>query len=63
MSNLDIAFRIAAECEEFIEDPEAYDAYLLAVEYDETFNLEALEKAVKIYNNLTGAGLKLAMPA
>ena len=62
MTNINIAFRIATECEEFIEDPEAYEAYLFAVEYDETLNLESLEKAVKIYNNLTGEGLKLNTP-
>lgn len=59
MSNIDIAFRIATECEEFIEDPKSYEAYLLAVEYDETMNIETLKKAVAIYNGLTGAGLKV----
>ena len=59
MTNIDIAYKIATECEEFVEDPKAYEAYLLAVEYDETLDIETLKKAVAIYNDLTGVGLKV----
>lgn len=45
---------------QFIDDPASYEAYLLAVEYDTTLNIELLKKAVSIYNRITGAGISIA---
>lgn len=59
MNNIDIAFLIANECEQFLDDPKANEAYMLAVEYDATMDIRKLKKAVKIYNSVTGAGLSV----
>lgn len=59
MTNIEIAYKIASDCEEFFEDPEAYEAYLQAVQYDETLDIKYLKEAVRIYNDLTGAGIKV----
>lgn len=59
MTNIDIAFLIANECEQFLDDKNARKAYELACEYDCTMNINVLKKAVKIYNSITGAGLKV----
>lgn len=59
MTNIDIAFLIANECEQFLEDENARKAYELACEYDCTLDIKTLEEAVRIYNEATGAGLKV----
>lgn len=60
MTNMKIAEIIITECDQFIEDKQSYEAYLMAMQYDETQDIKYLKKAVKIYNNLTGAGIKVA---
>lgn len=60
MTNMQITDLIITECEQFIEDKKSYEAYLLAMQYDETQDIKYLKKAVKIYNSLTGAGLKVS---
>lgn len=59
MTNIDIAFLIANECEQFLYDADAYKAYELACEYDYTLDINTLEEAVRIYNQATGADLKV----
>ena len=59
MNNIDIAFLIANECEQFLEDENARKAYELACEYDCTLDINILEEAIRIYNQATGAGLKV----
>ena len=59
MNNIDIAFLIANECEQFLEDENARKAYELACEYDCTLDIKTLEESVRIYNEATGAGLKV----
>lgn len=61
MSYTDIACKVIEGTAEFISaDPQSKKAFDLALSYIRTKNVSNLHEAVYIYNDLTGAGLKLA---